>query len=107
MIVDGSVLWLNSQLPDNVWVHVFGMRQFKAMLSKLSGLWTGIIVPSNIKDDEYVPWCMAYIKYTADDTDKYLIWFFANYDYPTPHEISYSDVLKEVEQFLKDEANES
>lgn len=99
-----SNLELNEKLPDNVWVHEFGMKQFEPMLNKLDGLWTEVILPKT-EEDEYVPWCMAYTKYTIDNTDKYLIWFFDNNE--IDHHVTNHDmVYREIIQFLE-ENNES
>lgn len=98
-----SNLELNEKLPDNVWVHEFGMKQFQPMLRKMDNLWTGIVLPKDIKEDDFIPWCMAYLNYEIDGKNKYLIWFFDNCDYPTPHVTDRKIIYKEVMQFLKDE----
>ena len=98
-----SNLELNEKLPDNVWVHEFGMTQFQPMLHRLDGLWTGVVIPKDIKEDEYIPWCMAYTEYIVKNEKKYLIWFFTNCDYPVPHVADREVIYKEVLQFLKDE----
>ena len=52
-----------------------------------------------------MPWCMAYTKYTIDNTDKYLIWFFDNNE--IDHHVTNHDmVYREIIQFLE-ENNES
>ena len=45
-----SNLELNNKLPDNVWVHEFGMKQFQPMSHRLDGIWTGVVIPKNIHD---------------------------------------------------------
>ena len=97
-----SNLELNEKLPDNVWVHEFGMKQFQPMLNKLNDLWTGVVLPKGIKDDEYIPWCMAYTQYTAGNEQRYLLWFFDNNEM-THHITDHDSVYREVMQFLKDE----
>ena len=97
-----SNLELNNKLPDNVWVHEFGMKQFQPMLHKMDGLWTGVVLPKGIKEDEYIPWCMAYLNYEVEGEDKYLLWFFDNNEIDH-HVTNHEQVYKEIMQFLKDE----
>lgn len=97
-----SNLELNNKLPDNVWVHEFGMKQFQPMSHRLDGIWTGVVIPKNIKEDKYIPWCMAYLNYQVEEQDKYLIWFFDNNEIDH-HVTNHEQVYKEVIQFLKDE----
>lgn len=94
---------LNNDLPENVCVHVYGITAFPTYLEKLSDLWTGIVTPKDVKDDDVMPWIMSYLSYEKEGETYYLIWFFNNGDYPEPHPTDYDLIEKEIRQFLKDE----
>lgn len=98
-----GIQFINKELPDSVCVQVYGMAAFPTMLSKLSDLWTGVIMPKGLKEEDKLPWCIAYFQYQIESEVSYLIWFFDNSD-PLPADDN--KIIKEVKQFLGDQKEE-
>ena len=91
---------VNNEVPDNVCVHIYGIKAFPMFLDKISNLWTGIVTP-NQDSKEPIDWIISYFKYELEGKPYYLIWFFDNNE---NHTITDEDkVIKEVKQFLEDE----